>query len=548
MRVTSGRRSGAAFALLTSILVTLLASSSAPTPLYATYQERWGFSPVTVTVVFGVYAVAVLVSLLVLGGLSDHIGRRPVLTAALIAQAGVMLLFATASGLDVLLLARILQGLATGAAVAAIGAALVDLHPGRGPVANAAGAMGGTASGALVSALLVQLLPAPTRLVYFVLLALFLLQTAGVRVIAETSRRVPGAMRSLRPTLALPGPVRGAIAVAAPSLIAVWALAGLLCLARPIPCRPRRRLELHHPRRHRVVRPGRQRRAHGPRLPPDRRADVRARRHRPHHRRRRARPCRGADPLARPVLRRHRDCRGRLRRRVPGWAADDRAARRTGPACRRDRRRLRNQLPGAWDCPRSAPASSSSTAPSPIPPCCSASRSSPWPPVQPPPSSSAAVAPTGATPHRQRSAALPPGSHRPHPQEKTHYDHAKHQARHRASLAARASAGGSRRAVLRRGHPVGRDRPRDRAGRRRQGFALQHLRQQGGTRHRLPRRAPRANPRTAAGGGRRGRSGGRSGTYPRCLRCAGAHLPRSELPRLRICRRRRRSAPRRADR
>jgi MFS family permease len=222
----TGLSSGVAFGLLTSILVTLLASSSAPTPLYATYQARWAFSPVAVTVVFGVYAVAVLASLLLLGALSDHIGRRPVLTAALVAQAGVMLLFATAGGLDVLLLARVLQGLATGAAVAAIGAALVDLHPGRGPIANAAGAMGGSASGALVSALLVQLLPAPTHLVYFVLLGLFLLQAAGVRRIPETSQRVPGAIRSLRPTLALPGPVRGALAVAAPSLIAVWALGG----------------------------------------------------------------------------------------------------------------------------------------------------------------------------------------------------------------------------------------------------------------------------------------------------------------------------------
>jgi predicted MFS family arabinose efflux permease len=226
-------KSGATFGLLTSILVTLLASSSAPTPLYATYQARWGFSPVAVTVVFGVYAVAVLVSLLVLGGLSDHIGRRPVLTAALVAQAGVMLLFATASGLEVLLLARVLQGLATGAAVAAIGAALVDLHPGRGPVANAAGAMAGTATGALVSALLVQLLPAPTELVYFVLFGLFLLQAAGVRRIAETSFLVPGAMRSLRPTLALPGPVRGALVVAAPSLIAIWALAGFYASLGP---------------------------------------------------------------------------------------------------------------------------------------------------------------------------------------------------------------------------------------------------------------------------------------------------------------------------
>lgn len=229
----AGLTSGAAFGLLTSILVTLLASSSAPTPLYATYQARWGFSPVAVTVVFGVYAVAVLVSLLVLGALSDHVGRRPVLTAALVAQAGVMLLFATASGLDVLLLARVLQGLATGAAVAAIGAGLVDLHPGRGPVANAAGAMGGTATGALGSALLVQLLPAPTQLIYFVLLGLFLLQAAGVRRIGETSRRVPGAMRSLRPTLALPARVRGALAVAAPSLVAVWALAGFYASLGP---------------------------------------------------------------------------------------------------------------------------------------------------------------------------------------------------------------------------------------------------------------------------------------------------------------------------
>ena len=215
-----------AFGLLTSILVTLLASSSAPTPLYATYQARWGFSPVTVTLIFGVYAVAVLASLLVAGSLSDHVGRRPVLIGALLAQAIVMLLFAFAGGVDVLLLARVLQGLATGAAVGAIGAGLVDLHPGRGAIANAAGAMSGTATGALGSALLVQLLPAPTKLVYLVLLLLFLLQAGGVAAIAETSSRAPGIRRALRPTIAVPARVREALLIAAPSLIAVWALAG----------------------------------------------------------------------------------------------------------------------------------------------------------------------------------------------------------------------------------------------------------------------------------------------------------------------------------
>ena len=137
-----------------------------------------------------------------------------------------MVLFATASGLPVLLAARVAQGLATGAAAGAVGAGLVDLHAGRGPVANAAGAMAGTASGALGSALLVQLLPAPTELVYFVLMGVFLIQAAAVAVIAETSPRVPGARHALRPTLGLPRQVRGALAIAAPSLVAVWALAG----------------------------------------------------------------------------------------------------------------------------------------------------------------------------------------------------------------------------------------------------------------------------------------------------------------------------------
>jgi predicted MFS family arabinose efflux permease len=215
-----------AFGLLTSIMLMLLASSSAPTPLYAVYQAEWGFSAITITVIFGVYAVAVLLSLLVFGSLSDHIGRRPVLITALVMQAGVMAVFAFAGGVDVLLLARVLQGVATGLAVGAIGAGLVDLHPGRGPLANAAGAMSGTASGALASALFVQLLPSPTRLVYLVLLALFALQAVGVALSAETATRKPGALAALRPTLAVPARVRGTLAVAAPSLVAVWALAG----------------------------------------------------------------------------------------------------------------------------------------------------------------------------------------------------------------------------------------------------------------------------------------------------------------------------------
>jgi MFS family permease len=216
----------AAFYLLASTVVALLASSSAPTPLYALYQAEWGFSPITTTVVFGIYALAILVALLTVGSLSDHIGRRPVLIAALLAQAGVMVVFTTAAGVPELTLARILQGLATGAAVGAIGAGLLDLDRVKGTVANSVAPMLGTGSGGLLAGILVQFLPAPTHLVYLVLGGVFIAQAAAVGLMRETSSPRPGALASLRIQVALPPAVRRPVLVATPVLIAVWALAG----------------------------------------------------------------------------------------------------------------------------------------------------------------------------------------------------------------------------------------------------------------------------------------------------------------------------------
>src|SRR5690242_6091681 len=99
--------------VLASLIVALLASSAAPTPLYAIYQAQWHFTPITTTVVFGVYALAVLASLLTLGKLSDHVGRRPVLLTALAVHAGSLVIFATATGEPDLLSARVAQGLPT---------------------------------------------------------------------------------------------------------------------------------------------------------------------------------------------------------------------------------------------------------------------------------------------------------------------------------------------------------------------------------------------------------------------------------------------------
>jgi MFS family permease len=178
------------------------------------------------TVVFGIYAIAVLVSLLSVGRLSDHVGRRPVLIAATLVQAFTMLLFASAQGLPTLMAARVIQGLSTGAALGAIGAGLVDLDRAKGTLANSVAPMLGTASGALLSGLLVQYLPLPDKLVYATLLAVFLAQVVGVSLMPEPSQRRPGALASLRPRLSLPAELRSAMLVAAPLLVASWAFVG----------------------------------------------------------------------------------------------------------------------------------------------------------------------------------------------------------------------------------------------------------------------------------------------------------------------------------
>jgi predicted MFS family arabinose efflux permease len=216
----------AGLVLLASIVVSFLSASSAPTPLYAVYQAEWGFTPITTTVVFGIYALAVLVALLTLGKVSDHVGRRPVLLTAIAGQAAAMIVFATASGVSDLLLARVVQGLATGAALGALGAAMIDISRDRGTLANAVVPGIGTGLGALVSGLAVQYLPAPQHLIYLALLGVLAVQAIGVLLLQETVTRKPGVLGTLVPDIKLPRATRGPVLVAAPVLIAVWSLAG----------------------------------------------------------------------------------------------------------------------------------------------------------------------------------------------------------------------------------------------------------------------------------------------------------------------------------
>ena len=224
-----GSRSRWGFWTVAAVLGLFLAAASAPSPLYATYAVRWHFGPATITVIFAVYAIVLLAVLLTAGSLSDSIGRRPVIVAALLIQSLSMLLFLLADGVTWLYAARAVQGAATGLVTAAVAAALIDLQPpdrpGLGPLVNAITPTVGLAAGALVAGGLVQYGPAPLRLVYGLLLAGFLLLAwaTAARPAASTARTPV----SLRPRVHVEPAIRPAFWAELPCLVAAWALGGL---------------------------------------------------------------------------------------------------------------------------------------------------------------------------------------------------------------------------------------------------------------------------------------------------------------------------------
>jgi predicted MFS family arabinose efflux permease len=73
---------GVAYAYLVTMLGTTL-----PAPLYGLYQQRLGFSAGVLAVIFALYAAGFLIALLLFGALSDRVGRRPVIAAALVLAA-----------------------------------------------------------------------------------------------------------------------------------------------------------------------------------------------------------------------------------------------------------------------------------------------------------------------------------------------------------------------------------------------------------------------------------------------------------------------------
>lgn len=205
--------------------------SHLPTPIYRFYVAEWGLTPFAVTGIFGVYVLGVALALLFLGGISDVVGRRPVLLAAIPLLLVTLGLFVLADGIAPLLVARVLQGLVTGLVTSTAAAALAELHV-RGDVEAAGryvGLTGPIAMAVAVSAstLLVELAPDPTTVPYLIatlplLAAVVLLARTVPETVADRGR-----LRLQVQRVSVPAEVRPVFLTASASSIATWAVAGL---------------------------------------------------------------------------------------------------------------------------------------------------------------------------------------------------------------------------------------------------------------------------------------------------------------------------------
>ncbi|MGW4773736.1 MFS transporter [Nocardia sp. NPDC004278] len=169
--VEIAERNGAVWLAAWPVLAVFVLSN-APTPLYVVWQHQLGFSSGVLTAVFACYIAGLLGALLVAGVVSDRVGRKPVLLPAVILAMLACVLFATANSVAVLAIARLLTGIAVGAAVSAGMAAVTDIggrHRKRLAALAASSAMVlGAGFGPLLAGVLSQTVPGPTVTIFVV--------------------------------------------------------------------------------------------------------------------------------------------------------------------------------------------------------------------------------------------------------------------------------------------------------------------------------------------------------------------------------------------
>ncbi|OZF07758.1 hypothetical protein CH300_04895 [Rhodococcus sp. 15-1154-1] len=219
-----------AFAAATAALVAVFAASGAPIPLYERYRDAEGLSTQDLSLAAVAYFVAVLVALVVMGRLSNYLGRRVVALAAVVFAAIGSLTLLDVSNLGVLLTGRVFHGVACGLASSALTTYVIDTAPDRPRWLAAGAAAGAPVSGLTIGALgtgaLAQYAPAPLVTTYALDAGLLAVCALLLLFAHDPVERRAGALMSLRPRVSIPAAVRPLLPGAVAVFGATWALGG----------------------------------------------------------------------------------------------------------------------------------------------------------------------------------------------------------------------------------------------------------------------------------------------------------------------------------
>jgi MFS family permease len=188
------RRHGVGLWSVAFAFLTVLAFSTVPTPLYAIYQERDGFSTFMITVVYAAYAVGVVLALFFAGHVSDWLGRRRTLVPAMFLTIVSAIVFLTWPELPGLLVARVLNGLSVGVVTATATAYVSELYAGHRPDASPKHAqiiatsanLGGLGLGPIVAGVLAQFVRSPLTVPFIIFAGLLAVATIAVGIAPET--------------------------------------------------------------------------------------------------------------------------------------------------------------------------------------------------------------------------------------------------------------------------------------------------------------------------------------------------------------------------
>ena len=223
------------FLLAVLAFVVAMLGTTLPTPLYPLFEQRYGFGPLLVTLIFAIYAFGVIAGLVLFGNFSDRLGRKPPLLLGLALSGASALVFLLAGSVAPIYVARIVSGLSAGIFTGTATAYILDLAPaGRRRLASFVAVfanLGGLGAGTLVSGLLGQWAPHPLRTPFAVDLGLVAVAGVGLLLAPETVPRSEFSLRMQR--LGVPAEVRGVFVRASLAGVAAFAVSGVFSSVAP---------------------------------------------------------------------------------------------------------------------------------------------------------------------------------------------------------------------------------------------------------------------------------------------------------------------------